>query len=77
MNPDLPFVIGIVLAVLALPALFSALADGRRPRRAAIMAGSACVLVVWAILSRPGGYTVRDIPEAFIRVIAAHVPYIR
>lgn len=70
MNPDLPFVIGIVLAVLALPALFSALADGRRPRAAAIMAGSACVLVVWAIVSHPGGYRIEDIPEVIVRVVA-------
>ena len=70
MDTDLAFVSGIVLAALALPSFFSALADNRRPRVAVVMAVVAGGLIVWAVRSRPGGYTIMDIPEAFVRVMA-------
>jgi len=73
LDPDLVFVTGIVLAVLALPSLFSALADGRRPGAAMVMAVAAVGLIVWAAQSRPGGYTIMDIPEAFVRVVARYL----
>ena len=73
MDTDLLFVIGIVLAVLSLPAILSALADNRRPVLGALTAIAAVGLIVWAAQARPGGYSVRDIPEAFVRVVARYV----
>ena len=69
MNPDLFLVVGIVLAVLAVPAVISALSDGRAPRAASIIVLIAGVLIVFAFTKKPGGYEVRDIPNAFYRVI--------
>jgi hypothetical protein len=68
-NPDLLLVIGIVLAVLAVPAMVSAFSDGRAPRAASITVLIAGVLIVFAFTKKPGGYEVRDIPNAFYRVI--------
>lgn len=70
MNTDLMLVIGIVLAVLSIPSMLSALNDGRAPRLAAITVLIAGGLVIVALSQKPGGYQVRDIPNAFYRVIA-------
>jgi hypothetical protein len=70
MNPDLILVIGIVLGVLSVPAVLSAFSDGRTPRVAALTVIASGALIIWAIHSKPGGYTLREIPEAFVRVVA-------
>lgn len=70
MNADLYLVFGIVLAVLAVPSIFSAVMDGHPPRVAALVLMAAGVLVVLAINERPGGYTIEDVPNAFVRVAA-------
>jgi hypothetical protein len=62
-------VIGLVIAVLTLPAIASALSEGRAPRSASIMVLIAGVLIVVALQNRPGGYTLSDIPNAFVRVV--------
>ena len=69
MNPDLFLVIGIILAVLAVPAMISAFSEGRAPRAASVIVLVAGVLIVFAFTKKPGGYEVRDIPNAFYRVI--------
>ena len=68
MNTDLYMVMGLVLCLLAVPSLLSALVDGRPPRAAAITAMIGLGLVGIAIGNRPGGYALRDIPEAFYHV---------
>jgi len=69
-NPDLLFIVGIVLAVLSVPAILSAFSDGRTPRVAAFTAIAAGCLIVWAVTSKPGGYTFGEIPQVFVRVVA-------
>lgn len=69
MNTDLYLVVGIVLGVLAVPSLLGAFAEGRPPRAGAILVLIAGTLVVVALGNKPGGYQVRDIPKAFVRVI--------
>ncbi|MEQ9259721.1 MAG: hypothetical protein RIG84_11545 [Roseovarius sp.] len=69
-DADVIFIIGIVLAVLSVPAMISAYSDGRAPRAATIAAVIAGVMIVYAAQTHPGGYTWRDVPEAFIRVAA-------
>lgn len=69
MNSDVMLVTGIVVALMAVPAMLSAWSDGRVPRAAAIMVMIASGLVVAALWARPGGYTVADVPDAFLRVI--------
>jgi hypothetical protein len=66
---DLYLVIGIVILAFAIPSIVSALSDGRAPRVAAVMVLIGGGLVVWAVAKKPGGYTLEDIPHAFVRVI--------
>jgi len=70
MTPDLFLVIGIVLAALSVPAMLSAYSDGRPPRVATFSAVVAGCLIVWAVQSRPEGYTWDQVPRAFVRVAA-------
>lgn len=68
MDPDLFLVIGIVIAVLVVPSLVSAFIEGRTPRTGAVMVLISGTLIVLALSNRPGGYELREIPDAFYRV---------
>lgn len=70
-NPDLSLTIGIVLAVFALPSIVSAMTDGRSPRVPALLVVVAGLLVIYALRSKPGGYTLQQVPETMIRVLSA------
>ncbi|WGW04986.1 hypothetical protein [Tropicibacter oceani] len=69
MDPDTTLVVGMVMAVLAIPAIVSALSDGRAPRVAAIMAILAGGLMVYAINEKEGGYRIKDVPDVVYHVI--------
>ncbi len=73
MDPDLALIIGLVLIVMSIPSIIAAVTDGHAPRVAAftIIAGGA--LMVWAITSKPGGYSIRDVPDTFVRVVARYL----
>ena len=68
MDPDLFLVIGIVIAVLTIPSLVSAFIEGRTPRAGAVLILIAGTLIVLALNGNPGGYALREIPDAFYRV---------
>ncbi|MDO9638963.1 MAG: hypothetical protein Q7J44_10510 [Pseudotabrizicola sp.] len=70
MDSDLMFVIGAVLVALSVPSMFSALADSRPPRAAAIILLIGGTLVVIALSQKPGGVALAQIPDIFFRVIA-------
>jgi hypothetical protein len=69
MDTDLILTVGIVLAVLAIPAMLSAFSESRPPRGAAIVVLISGVLIVIALTQRPQGYTFQEIPDALMRVI--------
>lgn len=69
MSPDEYLVAGLVLAVLAIPAIVSALSDGRAPRIAAIVAIAGGGMMVWGINGKEGGYQLREVPTVFYRVV--------
>lgn len=69
MDPDTIFVLGLGLGVLSIPAIVSAVSNGRRPRIATITMMIAGVMVVYAMSQTPGGYTIEEIPRIFARVI--------
>lgn len=73
MDPDLIFIIGLVLGVFSIPSILSAFSEGHAPRVAAftIIAGGA--MVVWAVQEQPGGYSINDIPNVFVEVIARYL----
>lgn len=70
MQTDIYLVTGLVLALFAVPSMLGAFFDGRAPRASAIVIMIAGGLVWLAIDRKPGGYTVEDIPRAFMRVVA-------
>ncbi len=73
MDTDLALVIGLILAGFSIPSIVSALSDGRAPRVAAIVAILGGGMVVWAIQGKPGGYSIDQVPEVFVRVVARYV----
>lgn len=70
MGPDSLLVLGLMVAVIAIPAVISAMADGRPPRAATVgfMVGGG--LIVFAMLTKPGGYAPGQIPDVVARVVA-------
>ncbi|MFD0860345.1 hypothetical protein [Roseovarius aquimarinus] len=69
MNSDQILVLGVVLGVFSIPAIVSAISDRRTPRVAALVLIGAGCLVIWAITSKPTGYSITDVPKAFVRVV--------
>lgn len=69
MSFDVTLVIGVILAVLAIPAIVSAKAAGRSPRRADIVVMIAGGLIVIAATQSGDGLQFADIPRAFAEVI--------
>lgn len=66
---DLIMVMGVVVLALAFPAMVGAFSRGAPPRAAmlAIFAGGA--MIIYANSARPGGYSVAEMPQLFLRVI--------
>jgi len=73
MDPDLALVIGLTLGAFSVPSIMSAVTDGRAPRASAITILIAGGLVLLAINGKGGGYTLQDIPNAFVRVIDKYI----
>lgn len=70
MGSDTILTIGLFLAVFSVPAFLSALSDGRSTRAASLCILLAGGAVVWALISKPGGYTAHEIPRVVIDQIA-------
>ncbi|WP_432450317.1 hypothetical protein [Aliiroseovarius marinus] len=66
---DLYLVIGLAVLVLSLPAIAGALSEGRAPRAASIMVLIGGGLIVLAVMQKPGGYTLEEIPGVIYSVI--------
>lgn len=74
MDADLAMVLGIIVAGFSIPSVISAIGDGRSPRASMVTILIAGGLVLYAISTKPGGYTLSGIPEAFIHVAARFMP---
>ena len=72
MDTDLLFVLGIVLVVLTIPAIISALIDGRAPRTPAFLVIISALMIGYAVQQKPGSYGFDKIPDTFVRVIARY-----
>ena len=70
MNPDIFFVVGAALLVLAFPSAVAAFTDGRAPRGAAILVMVGGGLLGLAIHQRPGAYSLGTAPQVVVRVVA-------
>ncbi len=73
MDYDLALTIGLVIGVFSIPAVVSALSDRRAPRVAAIVMIVAGGLVAYAMTQKPGGYTIDQIPNVIVKVVARYV----
>ena len=71
MSPDFYLVLGILIAGFSIPSVLSALSDRRAPRASAITILIAGGLILLAVQTQPGGYTLQEIPDVFVRVIAS------
>lgn len=74
MDTDLALVLGLVLAALAVPAAVSAYSDRRVPRAPALTILIAGGLIIYAVMMRPGGYALNEIPDVFFGVVARFMP---
>lgn len=70
MNNEFILILGIVIGVLTVPAMFSAWMEGVAPRVATFSAVVSGALILYAIYNTPGGYTVNELPDIFARVVA-------
>ncbi|MEL6960013.1 MAG: hypothetical protein AAGL89_13785 [Pseudomonadota bacterium] len=73
MDPDLMFVIGLVVGVFAIPSVMGAIADGRVPRAASIAVVVGGSLIALAINEKPSGYSLGDIPDIFVSVVGRYI----
>jgi hypothetical protein len=73
MDPDLALVIGLVLGAFSVPSILSAITDGRAPRASAITILISGGLILLAIESKPGGYSLQEIPNTFVRVVDRYI----
>ncbi|MEQ6249184.1 hypothetical protein ABMC89_09870 [Sulfitobacter sp. HNIBRBA3233] len=74
MDLDLALVLGIIIAALSIPSILSAISDRRAPRASAITVLIAGGLIVFAIAGKPGGYSLQEIPDVFVKVAARYMP---
>ncbi|MBN9886856.1 hypothetical protein [Salipiger abyssi] len=69
MSPDHLLVLGLFLAVIAVPAMLSAYSDGRRPFVGAVVAVVAVAVLLHGNTKQPDGYRLADVPDAVYGVI--------
>ncbi|WP_420862303.1 hypothetical protein [Algirhabdus cladophorae] len=73
MDPDLIFVIGLVLVAFSIPSMLSAYSEGRAPRVSSMVIVLAGVMIVYAYNTKPGGYDFATIPDTFMGVVARYI----
>ena len=73
MDPDLALILGLILGILSIPSMIAAFSEGHAPRVAALVIIAAGVLIVYAIQTNPGGYSIIEIPDIFVRVVAKYI----
>lgn len=73
MDPDLIFIIGLVLGVFSIPSILSAISDGHAPRVAALTIVIAGGMILYAVQNKPGGYQFKEIPDVFVQVVARYL----
>ena len=66
---DLIMVLGVCVFALAFPAMVGAFSRGAPPRAAMLAIFAGGVMMVYANSMRPGGYSVAEMPQVFIKVI--------
>ncbi len=70
MEPDLALVLGVILGGFSIIGIMSAISDRRGPRASALTILIAGGLILYALQTQPGGYSLQDVPGAFVRVLS-------
>lgn len=70
MDWDLILTVGVLLLLLSLPSFVGGLGEGRLSRIGVLLVVLGAGMASFAVLSRPEGYTLQEIPEAMLRVLA-------
>jgi hypothetical protein len=70
MRFDLFLVLGLAIIIISIPSIISAISERRSPRLIAIVLLIGGGLVGYAVTQKPGGYTLQEVPDAFLRVVA-------
>ena len=74
MDTDLALVLGLILGGLTIPSVLSAFSDRRAPRASAVTVLIAGALILYAVVAKPGGYSLAQIPDVFFGVLARFIP---
>jgi hypothetical protein len=69
MSYDLALVFGTILAGFSIPSIMSAFSESRTPRLGSLMIVVGGSLFAWAVIRKPGGYTMDEIPDVFVQVM--------
>lgn len=73
MDTDLALILGIVLGALSVPSILSAMSETRPPRVSSLLLLAGVGLIAYAVMSRPGGYRLEQIPDVFFSVLGRFV----
>lgn len=68
MDPDLALVAGLATGAVTVPAMLTSVSEGRPPRVSALMLLVSLGLIAYALVMKPGGYTLGEVPEVFFSV---------
>ncbi len=74
MDPDLALSLGLVIAAFSVPSILSALSDSRAPRASALTVLIGGGLILYAMQTKPQGYTLDQVPDIFVSVAARYLP---
>ncbi len=66
---DLIMCIGVLVIFLAFPAAVGSFSRGAPPRMAILALAVGGGMIVYANSSRPGGYSVAEMPQLFMKVL--------
>ena len=70
MDTDIALTVGVILLVLSVPSLLAAWVESRAPRLGMIMVIGAGALIVYALITHPGGYAFTEVPGVMVGVLA-------
>lgn len=74
MDPDVALVFGIVIAAFSIPSILSAFSDRRAPRASVLTILIGGGLILFALQTKAGGYTLGEVPDVFVSVVAQFLP---
>ncbi|MFK7835245.1 MAG: hypothetical protein AB8B60_03400 [Sulfitobacter sp.] len=74
MDPDLALSLGLVVAAFSVPSILSALSDSRAPRASAVTILIGGALILYAVQTKPGGYSMGEVPDVFVNVVGRYMP---